>query len=954
MSAQSAPTLLALADHLPDVIGRVDREHRYLFINRVIEGITGKSVAEYLGRTDDELGYPPALCRLWHEQYQEVFETGRPSEIEFSFQSPQGQLHFNKRAVPELAADGSVEAVVFAARDITTLKLAAAERASHHRVLAGINRIFGSVVVGEDEAAHAAVCLAVAEDLTGSAWAWIGEVGNDGLLHEVAGSGPALGAGGDGEGRDGAPAADSVLGEAIREQVLERGESLVRNAVDASAGNLSAPAGEAGLSAFLGVPLKRRGRVIGMLAVGNRDGGYGPLQQSMLEAFAPAVAEAMTLCRTETKLRQSDERMRVLVEATAQAVWEANAEGRVVVDSPSWRAYTGQSLEELLGDGWIDAIHPEDRAGAERQWCDAVATGRNLDGEYRLRGPGGGWRWTNVRAAPIRDGQGRTVKWVGMNVDITARKDAEAALHNARQQAELERGRLQAVLEATPLAVVLFDADERRFVYQNRRALDLNGADYAGRDLKTHAGMRRILRPDGTPYPIEEWPATLSLEAGRVIHQQEMVMERADGVMLPVLVSSAPVRDSSGRVTAAVVVFDDISERKAAAAALEDLNRALCARVDEVSRQADQLRALANQLTRVEQRERERLARILHDHLQQLIVAAQIQSASMLRDADPERLRASADAVQEALQEALNVSRSLTVELSPPVLRETGLIRALEWLAGRMREQHGLEVGLRADPRAEPDNAELGFLLFECARELLLNVAKHAGVVSADLALRRPRAGELELIAADQGCGFDPQVVSKRALDDTSFGLFSIQERLAHLGGRMTIESAPGRGARVTLAVSVATERAGSDAAASAESTTPGRVLEVRSMPQTRRVLIVDDHAIMREGLAGLFQFEADIDIVGEASNGEEAIALAAELRPDAVVMDVNLGEGIDGIEATRRIVAADPSARVIGLSMHVDEAVARAMREAGAAAYLSKGGPWEQLLAAIRGDAGA
>lgn len=98
----------------------------------------------------------------------------------------------------------------------------------------------------------------------------------------------------------------------------------------------------------------------------------------------------------------------------------------------------------------------------------------------------------------------------------------------------------------------------------------------------------------------------------------------------------------------------------------------------------------------------------------------------------------------------------------------------------------------------------------------------------------------------------------------------------------------------------------------------------------------------------GLLRFESDIEVVGEAADGPQAVELAGKLAPDAVIMDVTLGE-MSGVEATRRILAANPSIKVIGLSMHTDKEIAGAMRDAGAAAYLTKGGPPEDLIAAVR-----
>jgi DNA-binding NarL/FixJ family response regulator len=114
------------------------------------------------------------------------------------------------------------------------------------------------------------------------------------------------------------------------------------------------------------------------------------------------------------------------------------------------------------------------------------------------------------------------------------------------------------------------------------------------------------------------------------------------------------------------------------------------------------------------------------------------------------------------------------------------------------------------------------------------------------------------------------------------------------------------------------------------------------------RVLIVDDHKIVREGLACLMQFEPDIDVVGQAEDGPQAVQLSSKLRPDAVIMDVNLGE-MSGLEATKRIMAENPGIKVIGLSMYGVQEVGTAFRDAGAAACLAKGGPTQDLLAAIR-----
>lgn len=204
------------------------------------------------------------------------------------------------------------------------------------------------------------------------------------------------------------------------------------------------------------------------------------------------------------------------------------------------------------------------------------------------------------------------------------------------------------------------------------------------------------------------------------------------------------------------------------------------------------------------------------------------------------------------------------------------------------------------------------------------------------------------ITVADRGCGFDPDVVLSRQGSNGGFGLFSIQQRLAHFGGRLEIESAPDRGTRIVLQTPPETAPA---TVKETVAVTPATAPSAPGPRQERKrisVLLVDDHAIMRQGLASLLRIEPDIEIVGEAADGRQAVELARRHRPDVVVMDVNMPV-MDGIEATRFILAELPQCSVIGLSMHIDHDIAAAMRKAGAVGYLTKGGPSEDLLAAIR-----
>lgn len=135
-------------------------------------------------------------------------------------------------------------------------------------------------------------------------------------------------------------------------------------------------------------------------------------------------------------LRRGEQRLRALIDASAQIVWSCDERGAATEDSPSWRAYTGQTMEEWLGFGYADCIHPDDRAAVMARWREALARGEAVSNEYRLRHHSGEWRWNQARGVPLRDDSGTVTSWVGMNIDIHDRKMAELALQSAKELAE--------------------------------------------------------------------------------------------------------------------------------------------------------------------------------------------------------------------------------------------------------------------------------------------------------------------------------------------------------------------------------------------------------------------------------------------------------------------------------------------------------------------------------------
>jgi signal transduction histidine kinase len=229
----------------------------------------------------------------------------------------------------------------------------------------------------------------------------------------------------------------------------------------------------------------------------------------------------------------------------------------------------------------------------------------------------------------------------------------------------------------------------------------------------------------------------------------------------------------------------------------EELERRVAKRTAVAERRAKQLRQLAAELTLAERREQKRLAQILHDGLQQTLVAAKFSLALIEHGND---VRQAVKETENLINEAIEISRSLTAELSPPMLHQGGLVPSLKWLTRWFHDRHGLMVKLTARDDMEPMPEEVVIQLFQSIREILFNVVKHSGVQKACVEVVQ-REGRIYVSIEDDGAGFDTNHLRTEGGSSGGFGLFSISERVSFLGGQMDIQSAPGKGSRLNLAV---------------------------------------------------------------------------------------------------------------------------------------------------------
>ncbi|MDT8388121.1 MAG: PAS domain-containing protein [Thiogranum sp.] len=659
-------------------------------------------------------------------------------------------------------------------------------------------------------------------------------------------------------------------------------------------------------------------------------------------------AFVLRLREVEQALRLSEERLRQAQRIFGFGLTDRNHLTGTLHWSPEvyrirkWPEDRKPDLTEAL-----KAVHTEDREAhlAALQRAQSPNGDGSLTSEYRVICADDSVRWISECAQTVFMGEGEArqpVRTIGVERDVTEQKQAEELLRESE-------ARFRIMADGLPLMVTVHDPLGRQ-LFVNRTFRIFFGKEM---DWTCDGHWKSVVHPDDLEFYLSQFQAALR---GRNSFHAELRVRDADGQWRWIESFMSPRRSDKGVFLGLIGACVDITERKHTSQQLEqlmeDLERQVRERTFQAEQRASQLQAVTLQLTQAEESERRRMAQVLHDGLQQLLVGAQLSTRVIRAKAqDNPDIAAATDQLSELIDECISSSRSLCHELSPTVLYQSGLGAALHWLASQMRDKHGFALSVEADDLACGLPQTVSSFLFQAARELLLNVQKHAGVGAAHIQLRQVE-NELFLEVRDEGRGFDSSNIDREILD--GFGLFSIRERLDLLGGRMQIESNPGQGTCITL-VAEFVSTPGTPCRRAEDLAVQPRITEkatTRLAGEAIRVLLVDDFKVMREGLAALLKEEADIEVIAQASNGAEALELARLHRPQVVIMDVTMPV-MDGVEATRRIGAEMPWIRIIGLSMHDQVSAGDQMRRAGATMFLSKDGSLELLLAAVRGEAG-
>ena len=419
----------------------------------------------------------------------------------------------------------------------------------------------------------------------------------------------------------------------------------------------------------------------------------------------------------------------------------------------------------------------------------------------------------------------------------------------------------------------------------------------------------------------------------------EVRLASAEGQRRLVRFSLSPIQEFG--ICTICVVATDMTE-------LSGANEALKA-------SEDALRNLSGRLLRLQDEERRRISRDLHDVTGQKLALLSMDLSSILKNKD----KAKAEDIDRLLHESINLSadvnkeiRTLSYLLHPPLLDELGLPSAVEWFAQGFENRTGIRVAVDVPGSFVRLAQDAEVTLFRVVQESLANVHRHSGSATAFVRARSD-GGEVRLEIGDFGKGMhhESKTPSSTSLAPLGVGIQGMKERVRQLAGTLEITSRPGKGTTVTVILPIGSRRkevpeSFQDSEANMVPTTPSAIDKTNGW--RRRILIADDHDVLRRGIRTMLESDPSLEVCGEAVDGKDALEQALAQAPDLVILDINMPV-MNGLDVLRQIVRLRPKIKILAFSVHDSKQIVEEILAAGAHSYLSKATAGQNLVHEVR-----
>lgn len=477
--------------------------------------------------------------------------------------------------------------------------------------------------------------------------------------------------------------------------------------------------------------------------------------------------------RDEEALRESEERFHTMANSIPQLAWMAHADGFIFWYNRRWYEYTGTTPEQMEGWGWQSVHDPEVLNEVLIRWQEAIATGQSFDMEFPLRGADGQFRTFLTRVQPLKDAQGRVVRWFGTNTDVDELKSLEEALRGTQ-------ARLNSALRAGSIGTWSWDVKSDQVVGDVfvARTFSLD-EEAVAEGLPVEAYLAAISQ--------EDRPAVeATLERARQtngFYDMEFRVQLIDGELRWLQARGQAKCDERGSALRFDGAIMDITERKLAEVALHTFSR---------------------RLVEAQEAERTRIAREVHDLLGQLLTALKMDLSMCVRklpephdEAGREKFVARVGGMQELTDEIIRTVQHISAELRPGVLDTLGLVAAIEWQANEFENR--TEISCTCDLPLSPLDVspERATAMFRIFQEILTNIARHSQATAVEISLHNEES-QVVLTVQDNGRGMTEEELAAAA---SSLGLMGMRERARLFGGDINISSERGKGTRVVAAL---------------------------------------------------------------------------------------------------------------------------------------------------------
>jgi PAS domain S-box-containing protein len=596
-----------------------------------------------------------------------------------------------------------------------------------------------------------------------------------------------------------------------------------------------------------------------------------------VEAVAGTTRDITERLQSEEAIRQNEERFRSLIAATTQMVWHCGPDGTMEADSPSWRAYTGQSYEEWKGFGWAEAVHPDDRADSLAHWRRCVEERSEYRCEQRVRTADGRYRWSVARAVPIFGQDGAIREWVGTTTDI-----------HDRRQAELDRQRFVSLAERSEDFIGMANLDLKPF-FLNPAAVRLVGAASLDEALATPVG--EFFFPEDRAFITQEFLPRVARDG----HSETEVRIRhfRTGEAIWIIYTVYVIRDQHGEPEGYATVSRNITERKLAE---ERLRQATVDLQDANNRKTRFLATLAHEL-------RNPLAPLRTGLDLMRLPGSSPQAMANARTMMDRQLRQMVHLIDDLMDIARIDSGKIELKRERVALRQVVAI-ATEGVVGMMDAAgHRLEVDLPDEALwLDADPTRLAQVL----TNLLTNACKYTprgGLVTLGA---RVEGGTVEVALRDTGMGIPPDALESvfdmfsqvsqnigRAQGGLGIGLALVRSLVQMHGGTIVADSAGvGQGSTFTLRLPLAPQQHGAGGQATGGAAVPGPAAGLR-------ILVADDNVDAATMLSAVL--DARGHRVMLAHDGRAALALAEANSFDLLILDVGM-PGLSGYELARAI----------------------------------------------------